>query len=148
MHPLLPRLAITAASIAVEVAMEAERRLQAKNLDVTKKGFWENIFFPALCVCGAFFASLVLTLLLVLREQSKGVQKLWSLCLLFSLQSMTTILPPQPHLLPPYHSSQHTPIAVSEAAELRAAGRRRGSWGDYRHSILDGDMHDVEQVAS
>ena len=43
----------------------------SKNLSLPANGFWSHVFYPMLIVAAAIFIAVILTLILVLKEQSK-----------------------------------------------------------------------------
>jgi len=69
MHPFVQWLATTLVTLGIEFTLDLQERLQKGSFDITEKGFWSYVFYPILLAAATFFIAVILTLILVLREQ-------------------------------------------------------------------------------
>ena len=71
MNSLISNLILTLFSITVQLHIYFKKAFRAENLDIENAGFYSFIFTPLLVFTGMLFTSLVITMGLFIKSQSK-----------------------------------------------------------------------------
>ena len=71
MNSILSELILTLFSITLQLYIETKKILKPENLNIENAGFYSYIFYPLLVFTSLLFISLVITLSLAIKSQSK-----------------------------------------------------------------------------
>jgi len=69
MHSFFQWLATTFVTLGIGLILDIQERLEKGSFNITANGFWSHVFYPMLIVAAAIFIAVILTLILVLKEQ-------------------------------------------------------------------------------